>query len=149
MDEMLGDLATWLRLLGFDAQYVQDMHDDEILLLLQDDPERVLVTRDKVLLQRAYRSGFKVYQAKGNDLDSDLASMKEDLCMECGEILSRCSLCNTPVTKAEQPAVRERVPESVAFRSEEFWFCPHCQKVYWTGSHTEEIYKKAQELGFY
>ena len=44
-DAMLGRLARWLRLLGFDTLYYQDIKDTDLLrLTLQED--RFLLTRD-------------------------------------------------------------------------------------------------------
>ena len=52
MDAMLGSLARWLRIGGYDTEYERDCADDS-LLVLAESKDRVLVTRDEVLAERA------------------------------------------------------------------------------------------------
>jgi len=51
LDNHLGKLATYLRLLGFDALYRND-YDDEILVQISVAERRILLTRDRGLLRR-------------------------------------------------------------------------------------------------
>jgi uncharacterized protein with PIN domain len=44
IDTMLGNLVTWLRLLGFDTVYINSRDDEEIILRALSEA-RVLVTR--------------------------------------------------------------------------------------------------------
>jgi uncharacterized protein with PIN domain len=52
IDTMLGNLVTWLRLLGFDTVYINSRDDGEIILRALSEA-RVLVTRDKELAARS------------------------------------------------------------------------------------------------
>ena len=51
-DQMLGTLAKWLRLLGFDTFYANDEIKDDILLLIAKKENRAIITRDKELIFR-------------------------------------------------------------------------------------------------
>ncbi|MGC8936370.1 MAG: DUF5615 family PIN-like protein, partial [Candidatus Methanomethylicaceae archaeon] len=51
-DAMLGRLARWLRLLGYDTAYDQTL-DDEKLIEIAKRENRILLTRDGKLFKRA------------------------------------------------------------------------------------------------
>ncbi len=51
VDEMLGSLARWLRIMGYDATYEKD-HDDDSILRISKDEGRVILTRDEELAAR-------------------------------------------------------------------------------------------------
>ena len=54
-DVMLGRLAKWLRILGFDVLYSNDSRDEELLETCKSEG-RVLLTRDTELARRADKS---------------------------------------------------------------------------------------------
>ena len=57
LDEMLGSLAKWLRIMGYDALYLRDLNDGEILRRAEEEG-RILLTRDKELAHRAGEGGL-------------------------------------------------------------------------------------------
>ena len=63
-DQMLGTLATWLRLFGFDTFYANAEMDDDELLKIAEKENRVLITRDKELIIRAKKKNIKVIESK-------------------------------------------------------------------------------------
>lgn len=50
-DVMVGKLARWLRMLGFDTAYSNKFEDDELLRIAQSEA-RILLTRDVPLAAR-------------------------------------------------------------------------------------------------
>jgi len=48
---MLGKVARWLRMLGYDTKYFNAMSDDEILKVASEE-KRILLTRDYQFLRR-------------------------------------------------------------------------------------------------
>ena len=58
-DEMLGSLARWLRLMGYDTRYERDSNDTDILERARLD-DRILLTRDKKLAERAEERGLYI-----------------------------------------------------------------------------------------
>ncbi|HEB37529.1 MAG TPA: hypothetical protein ENI14_02575, partial [Thermoplasmatales archaeon] len=52
-DQMLGTLAKWLRLLGFDVYYVDDKTTDDRILDIAKREKRAIISRDKQLIERA------------------------------------------------------------------------------------------------
>jgi len=143
-DNMLGSLARWLRFLGYDTMYPEAMDDTKILKLARSEG-RFLITRDIELSERAGADGMLV---TSKVLEEQLEQVKGalHLDLEDGGLLSRCSLCNTPLEKACRDELRGKVPDAVLARHDDFWRCPGCFRVYWPGSHYESILRKLGAL---
>lgn len=138
-DEMLGKLASWLRLAGYDAAYRRDVRDDELAREARTTG-RVLLTRDVELADRAPDPpGALLVEARDphDQLREVVAGL--DLPLDEDRILSRCSGCNTPVDAVDPAEVADEVPGDVAREFSTFWRCPECRQVYWPGSHVDAI----------
>ena len=51
-DHMLGTLAKWLRIYGFDTAYANSEMDDDDIIRISKKEKRILITRDKNLTNR-------------------------------------------------------------------------------------------------
>jgi hypothetical protein len=61
LDNHLGQLATYLRMLGFDSLYRNDYQDDELAQVAVEQ-ERVLLTRDRrLLMHKEIRHGYCIH----------------------------------------------------------------------------------------
>lgn len=140
-DTMLGRLARWLRLLGYDTLYLGDV-EDHVLAKVATAQRRVLLTRDTEL---AERKGFdKVLICSGN-LREQLIQVMEELSLKVeGSPFSRCLVCNQRLVPVDKQSVRGEVPAYVFATQEEFVRCLGCDKVYWPGTHLDRI---REELG--
>lgn len=129
LDVHLQKLASRLRLTGFDAVVICDDAD-----LAAAGSDRVVLTRDVALLKRnAVRYGHWVRQI---DPDAQLAEILQrfDLTSEL-EPFARCLRCNTPVAPIAREAAEAHVPPRTRACIHEYHWCPHCEQVYWRGSH--------------
>lgn len=146
-DEMLGKLASWLRLAGFDAAYRKDVGDDALLQEARETGRRLL-TRDAELARRTPDppGGLRV---EALDPHEQLAEVVDALGLAVAEerVLSRCSVCNTTLDGAEPHEVAGEVPPDVAEAFETYWRCPDCRRVYWPGSHVDAIREVLDEAG--
>jgi hypothetical protein len=140
---MLGTLAIWLRILGYDAAYARDV-DDEALLQQASSEQRRLLTRDKELASR----NDDAILIESTDLEEQLRRVirATDMALSPDAMLSRCTVCNTPVLKVEKAAVADKVPVYAYERHEEFWRCPSCGRVYWKGTHWDNMQDFIQRL---
>jgi len=141
-DQMLGSLATWLRFLGIDTFYANDQITDDELLTIAVLEKRVLITRDKELIMRARKKQHPVIPISSIDLDEQLSKVISEISFDPDSILTRCSLCNSILRSIEKKEVHENVPKKVYESHHKFWICPSCKKIYWKGSHYDEIIKK-------
>lgn len=143
---MLGTLAKWLRIYGFDTFFVNSEMDDAKLLEITKKENRILITRDKKLIQTARRENIKTIEVKTTDINEQISTILGDMETDKTKVLSRCILCNTKVDKIKKEDVKGKVPERIFNNNEKFWFCKKCNKIYWKGSHYEKMFGKINNL---
>ncbi len=143
VDAMLGKLARWLRLLGHDTVYDQVLN-DEALIRVAKEEDRILLTRDEALFKKASKDGARSFLIKSTDLTEALLEISpyiEDSFME-DSIGTRCTVCNTPLVEASRSKIQaEDIPNISPL-----WECPKCGKVYWHGSHWKGIEKRIKTI---
>ena len=144
---MLGTLAKWLRIYGFDTFYANSRISDAKLLKISRDEDRVLISRDKELIQIARRENIKTIGLRTIDIDEQIKAVLGDLEFDKSQILSRCIICNSEVEEILKDEIKEKVPKKVFENCKEFWFCKSCNKIYWKGSHYEKMIEKIKNLG--
>ncbi|QDA32500.1 hypothetical protein FH039_09735 [Thermococcus indicus] len=145
-DMMLGRLARWLRLYGYDTLYgVED--DDEILRVALAE-NRVLLTRDSGLTDRAKKLGAEVILLSSNSLEGQIEELKKHG-LEFRELFpasARCPKCNGPIRPVGKEEVKGKVPESVYERYDEFYVCENCGQIYWPGRQWKEMLRIDEKL---
>ena len=136
-DAMLGRLARWLRLLGFDAAYADRLPDGELVRRAIDE-ERWILTRDRALPREWRVTGVHVVEAE--DLLAQLRDVVGRFRLAARlRPLSRCAKCNTPLAPAPREEVAARLPPRVLAAQREFRRCPGCARIYWPGSHAARM----------
>ena len=145
-DQMLGTLAKWLRILGFDTFYANAEMSDEDLLNIAKGENRTIFTRDKELIIRGKKKNLNVIAIETTDLDLQLNQALKHVNIDEKSILSRCTLCNTVLDTVEKNKVQGKVPSKVFENNEKFWFCSKCNKFYWMGSHYNEMINKIDKI---
>lgn len=137
VDAMLGTLASRLRALGYDTVWRRDTA-DSLLLREAQAQRRLLLTQDRELSEIGGKTAYFV-RAKG--AAEQLREVLDELALVPDEarIFTRCSLCNALLVRAEKASVADRVPPRALAQHDAFWRCPACDKVYWKGSHYDEM----------
>lgn len=143
-DAMLGGVARWLRMLGFDCAHDPEIGDEQLVRRALDE-RRIVLTRDRDLPVEWRIPGIHVVEADGT-----LGAVREvaaafDLADRI-RLFIRCSRCNAELSDVPVEEIVDRVPERVLERHDEFRRCPECDRVYWEGSHTGEIRRIAEEI---
>lgn len=147
LDEMLGRLARWLRVLGYDADWAGGRPDDELLAAAEAEG-RLLLTRDTRLLERrAIRRGrVRAHFVRHDHLEDQLGQLREELGLApVGP--PRCLVCNSPLAPVSAEEARPYVPPYVAATQTSFRYCPYCRRVMWPGTHWEEMRKLLRDVG--
>lgn len=139
-DGMLGKLTRFMRILGFDTLYLKDASDDELLNIAQKD-NRILITRDQELYQRAIKMGLSSILITEVDIEKQLSQimLKLNINLDLDILETRCPICNTKLEQIPKNEIKNLVPKKVFNMHEDFWICPKCNKVYWMGSHWKSI----------
>lgn len=143
VDVMLGRLARWLRLLGFDVVYRPDARDEQLLEIAASE-ERTLLTRDARLLGQARVNGYLVRSTRWEDQVREVLS--EFHLHDLIAAFTRCPECNTPLVAVPKETVRAQVPAKVYEHQEDFFLCPDCSHVYWVGTHVERMRRTIEGL---
>jgi uncharacterized protein with PIN domain len=138
-DVMVGRLARWLRVLGFDVVYSNAFEDAEILRIARAE-NRIILTRDTGFAARCRE--LELIFIVHDDYRSQVRQVVAALDLQEFRVLSRCIECNTPLKRVEKDDVFERVPPYVYLTQDRFAACPSCQRVYWHGTHADEILKR-------
>lgn len=149
-DRMLGKLAIWLRIFGYDTLYIGDFDvEDEDTFLLENFTDRVLLTRDKELYERSMKRGRKAIFV---DRDSVIEQIKElkGIGIRTEIRMDRCSVCNSLLRKPSEDEAREvmRVEgiKEDLMEKYELWYCEKCKKLYWLGSHYRNMVRFLEGL---
>ena len=133
---MLGSLARWLRLAGYDVWYDARAEDRE-LTRLSRLTGRVLLTRDRAL---ASSRGIRVLYIQAQKVQEQLAQVLRAFPPQSeSAIQPRCSRCNQPLVEVDKYEVEGLVPPFVWVNQQRFWRCPVCHNVYWRGSHWQHF----------
>jgi len=134
-DCMLGRLAKWLRLLGYDTAYENDAADHELARRARAE-NRILLTRDHQLSERR---GLETVLIHSQELGEQVKEVRDALGPPEDPSLSRCSLCNVALEDVAAEDVTDRVPQYVLETHTAFRHCPECGRIYWSGSHVERM----------
>lgn len=142
---MLGSLARWLRILGYDTLYYVDRDDDE----LRDEAlktGRILVTRDSELVQRSRKNGTPVLLIHSDETLTQLKEITETYDLDVTPKNTRCPRCNGLLKSVEKTSLKDAVPDESYNAFDEFWRCMECDAVYWQGSHWVQILDSLESL---
>lgn len=140
---MLGTLAKWLRILGYDTLFDPSLNDHQLVRLARAE-NRVLLTRDREL---AGRRGVRTLLITGEHLNDQIQQVQADLGLKGNRSFSRCPVCNGILEDMDQEAARSRVPAYIFKTHKVFSYCPVCQRIYWHGTHWQRIDGRLTELG--
>jgi uncharacterized protein with PIN domain len=144
LDNHLGRLTAYLRMLGFDCLYEIDSDDNELAEILQGD-ERILLSRDRRLLMRKVVTHG--YCPRSLDPLEQLREVIQrfDLIQQIVPF-HRCLRCNHPLEAVSKEAVLDRLEPLTKLYFDEFQICPACKQIYWKGSHFERMQSLIEQM---
>ncbi len=144
VDCMLGKLAKWLKILGFDAQFFSKIEDDELLTIAKDEG-RILLTKDTALIQRAQdvETLFLDSDEWQNQVQQvlDHFHLRENVAPH-----TRCIDCNVLLKHLPKKNAENLVSTFVFEKADSFVLCPNCGRVFWQGTHFKDMEVQLQEI---
>jgi len=144
-DSMLGRLAKWLRVLGYDTHYQHHYSPGHIARLIKDD--RRLLSRHKKTANQ-YPDAILLHT---DHVGAQITELKDeiDLTPDRSHWFSRCLICNALLKEAPPHHARENLPEYVFFQTmTAISFCRSCGRYYWPGTHRARMMKQLELWGF-
>lgn len=134
LDETVGRLARWLRLLGYDASLIKG--EPTAIYRATRQSGHLLITRNTELQQR---SGIRVLTIETDDVEEQLRLVKAHIGKPDGPAAPRCAICNMILTPISREAAKSKVPPYVWRNTQTFTQCPACHRIYWPGTHWAAI----------
>jgi uncharacterized protein with PIN domain len=143
-DVMLGRLAKWLRIAGFDVLYSNKFSDEE-LMAISNREGRVLLSRDTRLLIRKPVREFIFIES--HDIQMQIRQVFERMRVLSLQFpLTRCLSCNEGLIDTSRESVRDSVPVYVYKTQMHFKSCPKCGKIFWAGTHRRSVIQTLEKL---
>ncbi len=139
-DTMLGRLARWMRIMGYNVRYDNEIDDNELIKKAVSE-ERIVLTRDTLLIKRRALKGRYLF-INGDDCIDQVRQIITRFDIDENKILTRCLICNSLLESISKREVREKVPPYVYSTQVSFCICPDCRRIYWSGTHKDKIQKK-------
>ncbi len=138
VDCMLGKLARWLRLSGYNVIYAK-LTDEEILEISKKEG-RIILTRDKLLHAKACKYDVQSIYIHGSDVISQLQQLVHELGIKIQDSpeYSLCPVCGGEISEISKEEAKGRVPEEI-IKNHRLYACKKCGKIYWKGMHWNKI----------
>lgn len=144
VDNNLGSLAKYMRMLGLDTHYSNSYKDDEIIKISLNE-KRVILTKNKNLLKRKdIAHGYWVRDIIPEEQAAEIIK-RFDLRNDIKEFC-RCIRCNTELMNIEKNKIEKELPPKVRDQLNEFSYCKTCGRIYWKGTHYENMLKKIKSI---
>ncbi|MDA8165424.1 MAG: hypothetical protein M0017_10395 [Desulfobacteraceae bacterium] len=138
-DVNVGKLARLLRMLGFDTAYRNDLSDEECAATAERD-KRICLSMDFRLLKRS-----RIVHGRLVRESDPLAQLREvvELYHLAGQMrpFSRCLRCNNLLEPVAKTTILSRLEPLTRKYYDAFERCPRCDRIYWAGSHREQMDK--------
>ena len=143
----VGRLARWLRALGYDTLFPPHMEDNDLIRVALREG-RIIVTRDSgFAVRHVVTTGtLGVVVVRSDDFKSQLGHLVRTLGLSGRGEFSRCIRCNDLLEVLPRELAEHRVPPYVFTTQTEFMDCPACQRVYWRGTHWENMRRELLQL---
>ena len=144
VDNNVGKLAKWLRLMGYDTVFFNGSNDSHMIATALAE-DRVILTRDtQIMKRRVVTNGqLKAILIKSDESEQQMQQVIATLNLDCQYgPFTICLECNQPLLERSKQQVKDLVPPYVFQTQSQFMECPACHRIYWRGTHWQAMTKK-------
>ncbi|STY29321.1 Uncharacterized conserved protein [Legionella wadsworthii] len=137
LDVHLEKLAKYLRLLGFDAAYENNLTDENIIERSKQE-HRIVLTRDiGILKNKKITYGHWMHNTNPEKQVTEILNQYHlfSLCHP----FTRYLACNGLLKEIEKSKILNQIPLLTNHYYDFFKQCQSCQKIYWEGSHYNRL----------
>lgn len=141
----VGQLAKWLRSLGFDTTIFpgKDLHR---LVQVSQKEKRIILTRNRRLQAKVFLGNIVIIEESQPILQAIAVLKALNLQVDRGKLFSRCLACNDRLEPIPHSEAEGKVPEFVFHAYRAFHRCPSCQRIYWEGTHPKNMKRTIDEI---
>ena len=143
-DVHLGKLARYLRMLGFDTVYKNSFSLNELISIVQKE-DRILLSRNAAFADNDAITSFAIRHEKPFmqlKMVVDHFRLQEKI-----HPFSRCIVCNGLIEYVSKERIIDSLEQNTIASFNEFWQCQLCSRIYWKGSHYEQMQKLIAIIG--
>ena len=148
VDNNVGKLVKWLRIMGYDTVFFDDIDDSRMVAEALAE-SRVILTRDTEIMKRGLvTSGrLKAILISSEEPEKQMRQVIKTLNLDCQfQPFALCLECNQPLVEKNKDQVKDRVPPHVFQTQSQYVECPDCHRIYWRGTHWQAMTKKLKKL---
>lgn len=144
-DVMLGSLARWLRVCGFDVFYDAGIDRSGLFRIARED--------GRMILTRAGNFGElkeipPYIMIENEDLEDQLKQVKT--LVSSADFLknsfTRCLECNELLIKIDKDSFKDQIPPKAYEIKGNFYQCPRCKRLYWPGTHVRRMRERLSRI---
>ena len=142
---MLGKLATYLRMAGIDSAYSKSTSFPSLIKTATAEDRIVLTRRSDI---SATACTVFIYCVNSNYPHEQLQDVvtKFAIRLDQTHFFSRCLLCNEALERLDKFDVLGKIPAYVTSTVSDFSQCPECNKIYWKGTHYQNMLRQLHNL---
>lgn len=144
VDCMLGKLAKWLKILGFDAVFFSKIEDDALLDIAEKE-NRILLSRDTELMERSDKEKSLFIESENWQTQVEQVLDFYDLWSDV-KPNTRCIECNVGIKDLPREKAKNLVTPFVFENADTFALCPNCGRVFWRGTHLKDMETKIDDF---
>ena len=148
VDNNVGKLVKWLRIMGYDTVFF-DGPDDSRMVAKALAEGRVILTRDTAIMKRGLvtRGRLKAILINSEEPEKQIRQVIKTLNLDCQfRPFALCLECNQPLVGKNKDQVKDRVPPYVFQTQSQYMECPACHRIYWRGTHWQAMTRKLEKF---
>ena len=148
VDNNVGKLAKWLRIMGYDTVFFDGSNDSDMVAKALAEG-RIILTRDTQIMKRwVVTSGrLKAILINSEEPEPQMRQVIDTLNLDCQfRPFTLCLECNQPLAEKNKDQVKDRVPPYVSQTQSQYMECPACHRIYWRGTHWEAMTRKLKKF---
>ena len=146
-DSMLGKLSRFLRFLGYDTLYRIE-EDIETMLINAKENNRIILSQARKVIQLSNKKEITSIMMPTTNIVDQLRVLKQEIDLDLGipPKRMRCSMCNGELQDRNKNEIEDKIPKGTFEYYDTFWECKECGKIFWLGSHWEDIKRTIIEV---
>jgi len=144
-DRMLGKLSKELRMLGYDTVYYRGENAYSLIKLAREEGRVILTRTTKLTPKRPEDRIVRIVEDRPSFQLRELIQIKL-ISLHEETPFSRCLVCNILLNEIPREEAEGKVPDFIFYQQKEFFRCPQCSRIYWQGSHQDNMLKKIEGL---
>ena len=145
IDQNVGKLAKWLRMIGYDAKFFTGVDDTEMVNTAIVE-NRILLTRDTRIKDRKVVTNgqLKIILINSDRLRDQIKQIISSLQLTKNSLrpFTLCIECNQSLIERNKDDIKDRLPPYVYQTQHQFVECPVCHRIYWRGTHWQSMMER-------